>query len=56
MDDDQTYPDIGASPPAGQVSDLPTSERQLMRALAHLVIGGSLLWAIAVAACLAQSL
>jgi hypothetical protein len=41
---------------ASATSDLPTSARQLARALVHLALGGSLLWAVAVAACLARSL
>jgi hypothetical protein len=41
---------------AVQAADLPTSMRQLARALAHLAVGGSVLWAVAAAACLAYSL
>jgi hypothetical protein len=61
MNDDQTdlilgvRADQNASAADGQV-DLPTSVRQLIRALAHLVLAGSVLWAVAVAACLAHSL
>jgi hypothetical protein len=63
MNDDRTDPVYGvpasqlstsASP--AQVADLPTSARQLMRSLAHVSIGGVLLWGVAVAASLAQSL
>jgi hypothetical protein len=61
MNDDQTDLVLGvraeqnASASNGQV-DLPASVRQLVRALAHLVLGGSVLWVVAVAACLAYSL
>jgi hypothetical protein len=41
-----------ASEPA---SDLPTSARQLVRSLAHLMLAGSVLWGVAAAASLAQS-
>jgi hypothetical protein len=39
-----------------QAADLPASAHQLARALAHLVLGGAVLWPVAAAACLAQSL
>jgi uncharacterized membrane protein len=63
MNDDRTDPVYGV--PASQLStsaspaqaaDLPASARQLLRSLAHLSIGGFLLWAVAVAVSLAQSL
>jgi hypothetical protein len=41
-----------ASEPA---SDLPTSTRQLVLSLAHLILVGSVLWGVAAAASLAQS-
>jgi hypothetical protein len=59
MDDDETdflgeYELHSAS--SAQPLDLPTTVRQLMRALAHLAVGGSLLWGVAAAASLANSL
>jgi hypothetical protein len=36
-------------------SDLPTSARQLVLSLAHLMLVGSVLWGVAAAASLAQS-
>ncbi|HXA23156.1 MAG TPA: hypothetical protein VNW90_12740 [Acetobacteraceae bacterium] len=59
MSNDETdflgeYAQHGAS--AAQALDLPTTVRQLMRALAHLAVGGSLLWTVAAAASLANSL
>jgi len=59
MDDDETD-FIGEyelhSTSSAQALDLPTTVRQLMRALAHLAVGGSLLWGVAAAATLANSL
>jgi hypothetical protein len=59
MDDDQTdffgeYELHSAS--SAPALDLPTTVRQLMRALSHLAVGGSLLWGVSVAASLANSL
>ena len=63
MNDDRTDPVYGVpasqltiSASVAQAADLPTSARQLVRSLAHVSIGGALLWAVAVAASLAQSL
>jgi hypothetical protein len=60
MNDDQADLILGVraqqSVSAAAELDLPTSARQLARAVAHLALGGFLLWAVAVAACLAHSL
>jgi hypothetical protein len=62
MYDDQEDYDLGVraqrNPAAstGQAEDFPNSVRNLVRALAHLVLAGSVLWTVAVAACLAHSL
>jgi hypothetical protein len=60
MNDDQANLILGVraqqSVAASVTLDLPTSARQLARALAHMALGGSLLWALAAAACLAHSL
>ena len=62
MNDDRTDPVYGVpasqlstSASVAQAADLPTSARQLVRSLAHVSIGGSRLWAVAVAASLVQS-
>ncbi len=59
MNDDQANLILGVraqqSVSASAELDLPTSARQLARSVVHLALGGCLLWAVAVAACLAHS-